>query len=255
MLDFNVYQRPDYAIGNFINCTPTIKTLSEKFGEKVPVFFASKFVKEMYLKCPFIRIIEREEADKLKTLFTSGLVNQVIPDWMFIHRNIIGSLQANDNDIPHTYVDEYDPPDELKGKKYAVIVRGGVRNKFFDKKDVGEDIYKNIIDKIKGKYEIVFICGRKDMDLLDPLISYSNTKCIYIGNMKKSLGIINGSSIMIANDTGMYHVAGALNKHIFVLWKQTNFEKNKSPGKNCFFSFEGKWKEDFDEWYKQFNND
>ena len=255
MLDFNVYQRPDYAIGNFINCTPTIQTLSKYFKDKIPVFFASKFVQDMYLKCPFIRIIGNEEASKLKTLFTSGMVNQDVPDWIYIHRKIMGSLCPGIEDIPHTYVDSYDPPDELKDKKYAVIVRGGVRNKFFDRKNIPEDVYKHIIDKIKDKYEIVFIGGRKDMDLLDPLIAYSKTRNVYIGNMKKSLGILNGAFIVISNDTGMYHASGALNKHTFVLWKQTNIKKNKSPGQCCFFSFENKWKEDFNEWYKQFNND
>ena len=53
---------------------------------------------------------------------------------------------------------------------------------------------------------------------------------------------------IISNDTGMYHVAGAFNKPIFVMWKDSPFEKNISPGEACFFSRKGKWLEDFKRW-------
>ena len=43
------------------------------------------------------------------------------------------------------------------------------------------------------------------------------------------MSILRQCDSFISNDTGLYHVAGALKKSGLVLWKKTNFIKNKSP--------------------------
>ena len=75
--------------------------------------------------------------------------------------------------------------------------------------------------------------------------NWVTTPIIILNDIRKSLGALYHSDLIISNDTGMYHAAGALNKKIFVLWKDTNFNKNKSPGKKCIFSQNKAWWEDY----------
>ena len=49
---FYVHQRKGWEVGNFINCTPTIQTLSSVTKEPVPVLFDTEHVAEMYERCP-----------------------------------------------------------------------------------------------------------------------------------------------------------------------------------------------------------
>jgi ADP-heptose:LPS heptosyltransferase len=257
MVDFYILQRRDFAIGNFINCTPIIKTLSDHYKEKIPVKFLSKSVEDMFINCEFIEPIKGEEVSGKEVLFTSKLINQKIPDWEYAHNVITEQLGIKTDKIPHTYVDQCEVPKELIGSKYMVIVRGGVESKHLHKKDPGFEIYKYIMDKVSKNYKIVLIGSSNDRERINPIERYLDNKNVYLNNIRKSLGVLNGASFVVANDTGMYHAASALNKYVFVLWKKTNFKKNKSPGKNCYYSFEEHWEKDFDgwyDWYEEFNN-
>ena len=113
-------------------------------------------------------------------------------------------------------------------------------------------LYKpHISDKIYKNYEIVFIGSDKDNERLNPLIKHVEKKYVILNDIKKSVGSIIGAKFIVGNDTGMYHVASAFDKHIFVLWKDTKFEKNRSPGTNCYYSFKNNWEKGFDEFYNK----
>ncbi|OGI07756.1 MAG: hypothetical protein A2Y40_09300 [Candidatus Margulisbacteria bacterium GWF2_35_9] len=247
-----VHQINGYGIGNFINCTPTIKYLSDYYHQKIPVYFDNGTIKRMYENCPFIDILNEKEASKKECLFSSALVNGWIPDWLFIYKKVLKrqKIKVDLNNIPHTYVDSYPTLDAYQDKKYVVIIRGMVDYTpyWIKMKDPGDTIYKYIIEKLEKEYQIVFIGGESD---------YNNNICrmetwcdgyVQLNSIQKSLGLIAGASLVVSNDTGMYHASGALNKKIFVMWKKTLFKKNQSPGLNCFYSRLNRWQKDFDSW-------
>ena len=113
--DFLVKQIEGYGLGNFIMLTPTIKKLSEIYGKKINVYFHDEFVKNCFLDCDFINIVDTEY--KTPDL-TSGEVNKKIPDYKNIFKKII-----NEKWDPkyHTYVDNVN---EIlkKEEKYIVCI-------------------------------------------------------------------------------------------------------------------------------------
>jgi len=247
-----ILQVKGYGIGNFINCTPTIKYLSNYYKQKIPVYFDNKIIQHMYEQCSFIQIIDQQEADKKRCLFTSALVNGWIPDWKFVFKKVMKRqrIKFKVKDMPHTYVDSYPTPKNYVTKKYVVIIRGMVEyNPYWIKmKDPGDDIYRYIIEQLKKDYSIVFIGSENDYNHNIRRMEQWCKGGVELNSIQKSLGLIEGADLVVANDTGMYHAAGALNKKAFVMWKKTLFNKNKSPGANCFFSKNKKWQIDFDEW-------
>jgi len=56
--DYYIHQHIDYAVGNFIMCTPTIKALSDHFGCPINVSFDTKITEQLFEKCSFIKIRE-----------------------------------------------------------------------------------------------------------------------------------------------------------------------------------------------------
>ena len=248
-MEYFVHQRYDYGVGNFINCTPTIKTLATHFKCKVPVLFDSPHVGDMFKECEFIENINKNQTKNKKKILSSDMVNQKISDWEHQHQMVCEKLDINPAGIPHTYVDTNSKPEEIPKRPYCVIVRGvapGGAPFWIPKKDPGDEIYKKIIEDIEDKYQVVFIGSSSDYKFfIKRMKNWVSNPIIILNDIRKSLGALSHSDLIISNDTGMYHAAGALNKKIFVLWKDTNFNKNKSPGKKCIFSHKKTWWEDY----------
>tara|TARA_B100000315_G_scaffold257762_1_gene307613 strand:- start:1547 stop:3160 length:1614 start_codon:yes stop_codon:yes gene_type:complete len=249
--NYYVFQKRGWGIGNFIMCTPTLKTLSDHFGVPVPVHFDDSHIEEMFIDCPFIKIINQENIFDREILFGSDLINEDIEDWQYIHQLVTTHLSIQFESIPQTYVDSCPKPGEL-GKRSCVIVRGAANDSWIPEKDPGDDIYKHILEQVSKEFKVVFIGATSDYErFIKSMKNWVEDPIIILDDMRKSLGAISGAEFVISNDTGMYHAAGALNKDVFVMWKKTLFTKNKSPGNNCKFSFPRHWKEDFDDWYNE----
>ena len=244
--DYYVSQRRLWDIGNFIMCTPTIKALSDNYGKPINVYFETPVVSQMFEKCPFINIIDKPNGRTV--IFESNMLNQEIPDYEYTYNQVMDKQGIQRGVIPHTYVDSYDPPGDLKAGEYILIIRGANHNQsasWKNLKDVGHDIYRRILDDLqKYNKQIVHIGNSQDeKEYINPIIQEGSIK--FIDDIKLSLGAINGASTIISNDTGMYHAAGALNKHMFVMWKDTILIKNMSPGNDITFSEKGNWWEDY----------
>ena len=230
-----ILQDKNRNLGNFINCTPTLKALADHYGEPSPVYFETDYVKQCFLDCGFIRILDSPQGE---VLFQSGLVNKKIPDWQYIFEEITPLTIGEVKKIPWTYVDR---PSKIIEGKFYVIIRGSgndINPNYSSNKDPGQEIYDYILNKIPLKS--VFVGSVEDYKYRKV-----NASEIYVGNIRDALGIINGAEFVISNDSGLYHAAGAMKKKGFIMWKDTLFEKNRSPND---FTYSFNWKEDFDEW-------
>jgi len=86
-----VLQQHNFGLGNFINCTPAIKKLSQRLGKPIPVYFDLPFVRDCFLDCEFIHILKTKP--KEDPLFTSVLTNtshNTRPDYQFIYHKVTG---------------------------------------------------------------------------------------------------------------------------------------------------------------------
>ena len=245
-MNFYVHQLHDYAIGNFINCTPVLQTLSAYYGEKIPVLFDTKVVNDMMLNASFIKPIT-SKPNRI-CLFNSSLRNMEMPDWQYIHKTICNKLNIpSPKVIPHTYVDKVDTIKTPIDKPFVCIANGCAGAYWKEKKDPGEDIYLHICKKIyESGRSIVFIGSDKEKHKLESMRNKLGYGTIVLNDIRESLGLLHKCDFLVANDTGMYHAASALNTRTFVLWKDTPFIKNKSPSINITYSQKDSWKKDFE---------
>lgn len=245
---FYARQVKGFGIGNFINCTPAIKAASDLFGYKIPTTFYSVQVQSMFKDCPFIEHVD-SPPNGGEVLVSSDHINQKITDWTYNYNNVMDKLGISRSIIPHTYVDMVTPP--KREREYVVVFRGMISLAWRGRKDPGDEAYRRIIETIGGDYDIVYPASEVDYQrFISNMENWVPSESV-VGSTRNTLSYINGAKFVVSNDTGMYHASAALKKPTFVLWKDTNFEKNRAPGNTCTYSFTNNWIEDFSRWYRE----
>ena len=223
---YYVEQHPSFALGNFINCTPTLRYLAERDGRPVPVLFHTDYVRQCFLDCPFIEHIEIPYG---KRLFGSEMICKAntMMDALYIWINVTGRPAG---EMPHTYVDSVGP---VTDGQHVVLINGAgsEREAYVASKDVGPEPYR---EAIRLHRYTVFVGTHAD-EMRNGEWSFPIAQGI--GDIRRALKYIATAKAIIANDTGLAHAAGAMNKPLLVLWKDTQFPRCSNPGKHTEYAF------------------
>ena len=222
-----VHQVYNYGLGNFINLTPTIKMLADHLGMRIPVYFDLAFIRDCFLDCEFIEILDRQPTEREE--FGSWMVNfeNRVPDYIYVYRELTKRYPL-EGDLPHTYIDRADEIGVHRGK-YTLFLRGSGNNSgpYLNMKMPADEYYE---EYIKGL--CLFAGSEGDKERSGRLF---DTMDCYVGDVRESLALIRDAEFIVANDTGMAHAAGAMNKNMVVLWKNSALPKNANPGKNTLY--------------------
>jgi hypothetical protein len=234
-----VLQHPDFALGNFINITPAIKWRFKTTGERVPVYFATDYVKQCFLDWPLIEILDEQPVAAPR--FGSDLVNPInnLPDYQYSFQKITGMEWTPEF---HTYVDT--PPltrQELEAWDGCIAVTNGAGNpdpKYVAGKDPGKDAFLYAIKVARATYKKARVIATGSVDDLrrNPWMKEHCDEC-YFGDIRRSLKIISAATFVLANDTGLAHAAGAMNQNLMVLMKNTPAIRVKNPGERTEYVY------------------
>ncbi len=238
IVDFYIEQHPHYQLGNFVSCTPVIRELFEIHKQKIPVLFASEYVKQCYLDNPYIEIIDFPRG---KRLFGSELINRKNDkkDIDFIQEQVLNKT-VNWN----TFISE--PKDIALKEEYGVFINGSgsEEESYLDRKLIPTEIQKLIKDYSPIKVIGIGSNEDKERNIFDG----------YYGDMQTALSYIKGAKWVISNVTGFYHVAGALNKRQLVLWKNCLRPKNENMNMLSFISEKDNWADDIKKFFSPAKN-
>jgi len=234
-----VYQHPDFGLGNFINLTPAIAWLHHTQRERVPVYFSTEYVRQCFLDWKAIEILDQKPDND--PLFGSNLVNphNDQPDYKYVFEHITGQDWHPDW---HTYVDN---PALTKLEKIAfsntepfiVVICGSGSDSpnYFALKDPGEEEYWNMVYEISKGLNIYAVGSGADA-ARSPWLNFMSDECFF-GDIRTALKIIYASKLVISNDCGLAHAAGAMNKPLTILWKDTPRERCKNAGVNTKYLY------------------
>ena len=239
--NYVAYQNPNYALGNFIMITPAIKKLAEQLGQPVDVVFTKDYVRECFLDCPFINHIDSLQGKRV--VIDSSMVNAVKPDFQHSFE-LVHRTPWTEN--YHTYIDspkEYDYSDQ----DYVLVLNGLAGTGWKGKKEIPQHAHEVI--KEHSKLPIWFTGNQTDLDVNSPWMSDIADR-IELNSIRRALALVRDANLIISNDTGLSHAAGAMNKNILILWKDTPFIKNQNPGKNTKYALKGEWESKIVEYLK-----
>lgn len=236
-----ILQDKTYGFGNFINLTPVIKWLYEEEGKRVPVFFETDFVREAYEGHFMIEVLEQRPDTPCCATSRIKCVANNEPDYSFIFRHYTGL----------EYTPKYKPfvncnSESIPNLAIIVIGSGSDNPDYVDSKMIDFDTVRLIVEylKIEG-YDVWFTGTDSDYKRFEAL---SVRRAL--NNIGHSLSLIHSADIVIGNDTGLIHAAGAMDKKMFVMWKNTPFPRCKNSGVNTTYSFGDwcNWCSDFRKW-------
>lgn len=220
-----VEQSPGFGLGNFINLTPTIKALS--YEHKIQVWFNDKFIRDCFLDCPFMEIIDKRQPNPV---LNSGMINlkNDKPDYQFVWEKFFKTPVSE-----HTYVDvPLGSPEAAFIGRYAVVLNGSgsLKTSYIEKKNPSAAAYNHILSTLDNFYKEevprIFVGTVQDSARMNG-VKLTDTVCKHI---RTALSIINRSTIVVANDCGLAHAAAAMGKQLIILWKDTMLTKNMNPG-------------------------
>lgn len=236
----NFKQLKSYGVGNTVMCTPAMIEYNRQTGKKVNACFESDHVRELFLDAPFMNIVDRMDQWHVH----SGMINNRMPDYMYFWTIVKERFGLTDFEVlPGTYVDipKVDPKD------FIVIVRGCANPSKRKTKDPGETHYIKIIEEIQRKgVDVVMVGDGYDYQWNKNILE--TTKIPFVSGMRDALKYIAACQMFVSNDTGLYHVAGAMQKKGFIMWKDTNFIKNESPSGRFMYSHSNYWRDFYTVW-------
>jgi ADP-heptose:LPS heptosyltransferase len=228
MIDQWFLQHERYGLGNFVMATPCLKILSKQRSEPVPVFFSNDGIATLYKKSDFIDIRDTQP-DGVPFGETCAPGNRKVPDIVAYCRSLAGDERPLEQ-LPPTYVDQ--PSESVIPGKVAVF-HGCAGKHLVKKKDLGSDMRRQFIDSLKARdYTPVILGNRGDIDNYWRYNADDLEECdVYLDvlTLEETVAKLAQCQFFLSNDTGLYHVAGALEKPGLVIWKDTNRTKNKSP--------------------------
>ena len=233
------------GLGNFINCTPFLQALSDKWGEKINVYFDGGITKECYYDAPFLNILK---VRPLHAPFahTRLYIMQKERGYLMSDCEYFSTVISNhfgvDGTKYHTYIDN--PQIKAIGYKdyYCVVNGAGAWKKdYLDKKIIPDKEYKAIANFLqKDALCLGSEHCRKPLEFGIDVRHWS---------IRAQLSVLARCDFLVTNEGGLAHAAGCYKIPTFIMWKDTDRIKNKNPNPNCFYSYENHF-ENFKEFYK-----
>ena len=223
-------QERGWELGNFVMATPALRGLSERMGKRVPVFFHTKDIGTLYAECPFIKVLSTKPKTVPVATTRCPKRRRNESDSQAYFRQI---ARKNPKRMGSTYVDSSITKvlEKEPGKKYVALFHGCYSNKLVHRKSVSPKVLRFAIGSIINRGAVPVILGnKKDFNRFWREVDLS--QCMNLLNqlsLRDTVSILAQCDLFMSNDTGLYHVAGALDKKGLVMWTKTDPIKNKSP--------------------------
>ena len=219
-----------YQLGDTILWTPILKAISLQISSKIPVFFETNKLSNIFLDCDFIRILRKRPNFPPSLTNRMGYLSTKIRNDINPYDVMLKIMFGPGADYC-PYVDspkiKYCPKIK-KDRKNIAIIHGCLAEEQIEKKKLSSVLLNDIIDLIiKIGLNPLIIANKDDM-----LHFWNKTKNsnLYLVNseLRDTLSILKQCDAFISNDTGLSHAAQALGLRGIVLFKQTNIYHSSS---------------------------
>lgn len=230
------------GLGNFIHQTPAYQRIAEKTGEKVHINFTRGYVRECFIDCPFIASTEKEGR-----YIPDYDGNYKLKDYEFCFQAIAEEKYSEKYPI---YVDSPEDGTKIEGK-YIVFTNGagGASLKYqLDKRMTFQMLWSILDLAVIHGYKLVFVGDSIDWAITTSMVSSLQTFATpVIDDIRDCLYVMKNASLVIGNDTGLYHAAAALQKPIVVSDRVPNRPNGNpscgivSANKSVKYASENEW--------------
>jgi len=215
--------------------TPMMQLQSKRIGKPVPTFFTNDQLATLYRDADFIKVLKKRPAGPAS--YGSSRHPKARRGEETDSEAYCRIQLGHKGPIPSTYVDRPDASEydfEIQeDKKYIAVFHGCLGTVLKKRKDIGASNRQMMIDEIVRHGMVPVLLGSKG-DVNNFWKANDTSKCIVLAgklNLRKSVSVLARCDAFVSNDTGLYHVAGALRVRGMVFWHKTDMIKNRSTFK------------------------
>lgn len=170
----------------------------------------------------------------LRKLFLTRLKLNIMPEAHIVdrnletlrHFNVINDGKGLEHFIP--VEDEFslsDLPEAFRNGYVALVLAGT-----YTTKRMPADKYKSLVTQMNGPY--ILLGGKSERTMADHILSWETGNIIdFTGKLRinQSASLVKNARLVIANDTGLMHIASAFRKKILSVWGSTTPELGMYP--------------------------
>lgn len=234
-----IHQISGYELGNFITLTPAIKAMSLAYNKKINVFFSTPMVRSVYQNTPYINVLDKKPQHP--AFLTSKNPKRIKDesDYQANYRICHKQFRLMPALMPDAFIGMSDYQFIKDPTKVYIGLINGRRdvgdgnNKWVLAKIIPETQTKTIVQSVLSFGCIpVFLGSSTDRKYWESTLTPDSIDFLGRLALPDSISVLSQCDAFIANDSGLYHVGAALKKTGFIVWKATNFQKNKSPNMN-----------------------
>jgi ADP-heptose:LPS heptosyltransferase len=205
------------GLGNFIHFTPALQYVAKETGRPIRVKFHKDYVRQAFLSEPFLDLENAYSSDPSDYVFYHDYSpKQDVDDYVYLFQEITGKPF---NGQEKTYVD-IPICHEEKTKPYFVLLNGGAfgQDEYIKPKEMTRKMLESVLFLAQEfNSRIVFLGSNYDYDRTKKEMPDFDDYChVILNDMRLALSYLHESNGVIANDTGLYHAASAMEKPIIV---------------------------------------
>ena len=221
-----VLQQSGYELGNFLMMTPALRLMSEQNNLPVPVFFQIKQLSALFQDCPFIEVLSQRPSGAPRCT-SKPPRGQAPSNVLLFIKTLCGKIP---DEIPGYYIDsKITYPLQVSPKKRIAIFHGCLGRYWQHHKTLPEQVRQYMLHAVSQAGLQPVLVGSKADKLKFWNMQYNSVEeNLGVLSLRDAVSVVAQCDGFISNDTGMYHVAAALQKPGLVLWKKTDPNRNKA---------------------------
>lgn len=205
------------GLGNMIHTTPALQYLFKRTGKRVKVCCRKEYIMQCFQDADFLEFVPKSELDDNNKVYWPNYdPTNKQNDYEYIFRHLTGQTFSGEE---KPYIDR---PKSVpkKNQNYLVLLNGGngANEKFIEAKKMTREMLESVFFIAQEfNVPVVFLGNNYDYDTSKKIMPDFDDYChVVLNDIRMALNYIDESSGVIANDTGLYHAACAMEKKVIV---------------------------------------
>jgi len=224
----NVWALQDkgYQLGDSILWTPILRQLSLMIQRPVPVFFETAFLQDIFLDCPFMKILQERPSHPPFITNRIGYIHTMLRTDTNAYQVVLASLFGAGIE----YVPYIDRPATVHlqrdHRRVVAVLHGCLSENRLKAKGLSQHLRNDIIQSIIDVNMRPLVFGTDaDRERYWQGIDCDNT---FGMNLRDAVSLLNQCDAFVGNDTGLSHAAQALGLQGIVLFRESSIYQTPS---------------------------
>jgi len=133
-------------------------------------------------------------------------------------------------------------------KKFTVLINAGGNNigEKTNLRSLPDKLFSNIVKKITRKQKVIFLGSKNEQNYYATFSNYKTTNLAGKLSLKQSAAVLKKAQKIITTDSGLMHLASAVNKNLICIFGPTNPARKAPPNSKTIWKDKKIYNEEYE---------